>query len=164
MATTYHDLHRHSDDPQAPIEVKQVDSDQALVWIEAGWRDFINAPGHSLLYGVLFSLFCIGTIYLTQEYPGFVLSFLTGLMLVGPLLAVGAFTASWQMDRGYSVSIREGLALVRSRATNLSLFAAMLLVVLMAWIRSNLISTCVFLITPSRMKMEPLATRKPKNQ
>jgi uncharacterized membrane protein len=135
MATTYHDPHHSAGTQSAPVPVKQVDSDQALFWIEAGWRDFLSAPGHSLLYGVLFSLFSIGTIFLTRQYPGFILSFLTGLMLIGPLLAVGAYTAARQLGHGDSVSIREGLALIRSRATSLSLFAAILLVVLMAWIR-----------------------------
>jgi len=64
-----------------------------------------------------------------------VLSFLTSLMLIGPLLAIGAYTTSWQLGKGYPVSIREGLALIRSRANGLSLFTAMLLVILMAWIR-----------------------------
>ncbi len=143
MATTYHDFHHLGEDSHQVIEVKQVDSDQALLWIEAGWHDFVTAPGHSLLYGALFSLCCLVTLFLTQQYPGFVLSFLTGLMLVGPVLAVGAYTACWQIEHGYVVSIREGLALVGSRATNLSLFAAMLLVVLMAWIR---LSSLLFVI------------------
>ena len=157
MATTYSHGHTHqraeAQTQEAPehIKVNQVDSDQALLWIEAGWHDFLNSPGHSLLYGFLFSAFTLTTVYLTQQYPGFVLSFLTGLMLVGPILAVGAYTAARQLGRGETVSIAAGWRLVRSRATNLGLFAAVLVVVLMTWIRlSSLLFAINFqLIDPS---------------
>lgn len=147
MATTYHDTHK--DDAHDPVahtgelRVNEVDTDQALLWIEAGWRDFLNSPGHSLLYGIIFSISCLFVVFMTQQYPGFVLSFLTGLMLIGPFLAVGAYTASWQLHHGHPVSISEGFSLLKARATNLSFFAAMLLVVLMAWIR---ISSLVFAV------------------
>ncbi|MEH6470954.1 MAG: DUF2189 domain-containing protein [Halopseudomonas sp.] len=152
MATTYSNKQNLSYSTETSnLQINQVDSDQALAWIEAGWNDFLNSPGHSLLYGLLFSLCCIATIYLTQQFPGFVLSFLTGLMLIGPLLAVGAYTAAWQLKHGYSVSIREGIAMIRSRATNLGIFTAVMLVVLMAWIRlSSLLFAIQFqLLEPS---------------
>jgi uncharacterized membrane protein len=137
MATTYHHSHKHerSTEPGHGVQIRKVDSDQALLWIEAGWHDFLNAPGHGLLYGVLFSLFCIGMILLTQGFPGFVVAFITGLMLVGPLLAVGAYSAARQLQQGQPVSIAEGLRLVKSRISNLSLFGAILLVVMIAWVR-----------------------------
>lgn len=137
MATTYHHSHKEARSAQTAhdVQVNRVDSDQALLWIESGWHDFLNAPGHSLLYGVLFSLFCIGMIALAHTYPGFVVAFITGLLLVGPLLAVGAYSAARQLQYGHPVSIREGIRLVKSRITNLSLFGAVLLVVMIAWVR-----------------------------
>lgn len=145
MATTYNHSHKeaHSTEPVHEVQIKQVDTDQALLWIEAGWHDFLHAPGHSLLYGMLFSSFSVSMILLALAYPGFVVAFISGLMLIGPLLAIGAYSASRQMQNGQPVSIIEGIKLTMRRISNLSLFGAVLLVVMIAWIR---VSSLLFAI------------------
>jgi len=115
--------------------INRIDADTPIEWLEAGVRDFKAAPGPSLLYGILFSAAAAATLYLSWNLPGFAIAFLTGLVLIGPLLAVGLYAAARQIEAGEPVSIAAALSLIRSRATNLALFSLMLVLIMAAWVR-----------------------------
>jgi uncharacterized membrane protein len=89
----------------------------------------------SLLYGATFVLACLGMVALTRELPWFTIAFLTGLLVMGPFLAAGLYAAARQLSAGEPVSVRAGLELLRSRATNLALFAVFLALIMTAWVR-----------------------------
>jgi len=69
--------------------------------------------------------------------PGFTVALLTGLLLVGPVLAAGVYTAARQQERGEPIDVRAGLALLRSRAANLALFGVLLALIMAAWVRAS---------------------------
>jgi uncharacterized membrane protein len=104
-------------------------------WLAAGARCFLAAPVASLVYGALFTLFTGAALYLTWELPGFAVAILTGLLLVGPVLASGLYVAARQQEAGERVSIPAALSLLRSRATNLALFGVFLALIMAAWVR-----------------------------
>ena len=114
--------------------IRSVEADAPLQWLAAGVRDFLATPGSSLLYGALFSLLAAGTIYLTWELPGFTFAFLTGLVLIGPVLAAGLYVAARQLASGEPASIFAALSLLRTRGANLALFGVFLALI-MAWVR-----------------------------
>jgi uncharacterized membrane protein len=115
--------------------IKQVPVTAPLAWLKSGWTTLIHAPGPSLLYGLLFSIACLAVAALTIRNPGFTTAFLTGLLLIGPVLATGLYVAARQHERGEPVSIGASLKLLWDRRTNLSLFVVFLALVMAAWLR-----------------------------
>lgn len=124
-------VHANSTEPQ----ILTVESTAALDWLKAGWQTLLAAPGVSLLYGALFGLVCAVLTMLTLRNPGFTTAFLTGLLLIGPLLASGLYVAARQHAAGERVSIWASLSLLWDRRTNLSLFVLFLGLVMAAWVR-----------------------------
>lgn len=129
--------------PAGPEVIRRVDLSEPLDWLASGITTFRAAPGTSLLYGALFSLACLAMLALVRELPGFTIAFLTGLLLVGPLLAAGLYAAARQHEQGRPVSIGAGIRLLLQRRTSLGLFAVVLAIVMAAWVR---ISALLFAI------------------
>ena len=116
-------------------KVRKVELSAPLDWLASGIRDFLAAPGSSLLYGALFSIAAGATLYFSWTLPGFTVAFLTGLLLIGPALAAGLYAGARQREKGEPVSIPAALSLLRSRASNLALFGTFLALVMVAWVR-----------------------------
>jgi uncharacterized membrane protein len=138
---TMHAVHHHSSDsddtsastPEARI--RRVPVTAPLAWLSSGWSTLTYAPGPSLLYGLVFAGLCFWITSLIMSNPGFTTAFLTGLLLIGPVLATGLYVAARQHAEGKRVSIRDGLALIWDRRDNLSLFLLFLGIVMAAWVR-----------------------------
>ena len=88
---------------------------------------------------------------MARELPWLTLGLLTGLLLVGPLLAAGLYVAARQLEAGEPVSIRAALTTLASRKTNLALYGLFLALVMVAWIRfSSLLFAIKFsMLSPS---------------
>ena len=112
-------------------------------WLKLGLDDFNRSPMTSLLYGVIFSVSCLLAVSFSIDKPGFVVALLTGLVLLGPVLAIGTYTAARQHQAGERVSIRASLALIAKRGTNIALFAVLLMLIMVSWVR---LSSLVFAI------------------
>jgi len=116
-----------------------VEATSAFGWIRHGIDDFRQAPVLSLLYGFLFAGLCAGVYLLIRNVPWYTTAYLTGLVVVGPFLAAGLYTASRDMERGASPGISASLQLILQRRTYLGLFSLMLAMVMAAWIRFSAI-------------------------
>jgi len=124
-------------------EVRRIGLTAPFGWLADGVRSFASAPGTSLLYGALFALAAAGTTYLSLTLPGFTVAFLTGLLLIGPLLAAGLYVAAHQQGNGEPVSIPAAIRHLSTRSANLGLFAIFLALIMVAWVR---LSTLIFAI------------------
>ncbi|MEC8181085.1 MAG: DUF2189 domain-containing protein, partial [Pseudomonadota bacterium] len=85
-----------------PTPRPTIDADAPWQWLAAGWRDMLQAPVASLLYGVIAAV--IGVL-LISALIGFDMGYLVlpltaGFMLVGPFLAVGLYDISWRLETG----------------------------------------------------------------
>jgi uncharacterized membrane protein len=116
-------------------EVRHIGLTAPFGWLADGVRSFASAPGTSLLYGALFALAAAGTTYLSLTLPGFTVAFLTGLLLIGPLLAAGLYVAARQQGNGEPVSIPAAIRHLGTRSANLGLFAIFLALIMAAWVR-----------------------------
>jgi uncharacterized membrane protein len=116
-------------------DVNRVDAAAPFAWIRRGIDDFRQAPGLSLLYGLLFAGLCAGVFLLIGSAPGFTTGYVTGLVVVGPFLAAGLYVASRDIERGFSPSIASSLSLLVQRRTYLALFSLMLALMMAAWVR-----------------------------
>jgi uncharacterized membrane protein len=121
--------------------INRVDSTAPVQWLGDGIEDFKSAPGLSLLYGVLFAAATAGVYTLVMNIPWYAFAYLTGLVVIGPFMAAGLYTASRDMDAGATPSIGNSVRLLMQRSTYLGLFSLMLALVMAAWLR---VSALVF--------------------
>jgi len=117
---------------------RQLDTRAPLGWIRRGWTDLLAAPRQSLAYGTLVVLLSWALAYVAVCFGGYweLLSLLSGFIFVAPVLAVGTYAISDQLERGESPSLRRCLKEQRRAFGNLMVFALIVLVVYLVWWRA----------------------------
>ena len=139
---------------------RQLAASAPLGWLRQGWGDVRAAPLQSAAYG----LFCAG-ISLLASYVAFrwgsywlLYAALSGFVFVAPILCLGLYAISAQIERGERpeqlVSLRE--AGVRRLGTEM-VFALFLLVVFLIWARAGSM-VHVFFPMEVNPKLSDLAT------
>ncbi len=121
--------------------INKVSAAQPFRWLARGWGDFIHHPLLSLLYGVLVVAACYGVLFLSRAAPAIMFGFLTGLMLIGPFLALGLYEASRQRAMGERVSILGTFRAIWKHKLALALIAVALGFIMIAWLR---VSSIIF--------------------
>ncbi len=109
-----------------------------LEWLRLGWRDLRAAPVASLGYGVLIA--ALGALIAWSATRMGVLALYMGLasgfVFVGPFLAMGLYSISYQLGRGQRPTIAYSLRTGRSHLKDTLTLGICLLVVLLVWARA----------------------------
>lgn len=111
----------------------------AFDWLKLAWKDFRAAPGVSLTYGSVLVLISYLLAILSWHLGGAVLLFslLSGLVFIAPVLALGLYSVSCQIQSGYkpklAYCIREG----KRHLGNELIFSVVLLIVFLVWVRAG---------------------------
>ena len=110
-----------------------------LDWIRRGWRDMWAAPRQSLTYGAIVVALSLALAFITVEFGGYweLLSLVSGFIFVAPVLAVGTYAISSQLERGEQPSLRRCVREEQRTFGNLMVFALMLMVVFLVWARAG---------------------------
>ncbi len=111
----------------------------ALGWIRLGWSDLKCAPRQSLAYGlaiVLLSWVVTGIGLRLGSYWA-VLVLMSGFVFVAPLLALGLYSISRQLEAGGKPSLSRCFAEQRRALGNAMVFALALLVLFLVWARAG---------------------------
>ncbi|MFA6903226.1 MAG: DUF2189 domain-containing protein [Gallionellaceae bacterium] len=107
-------------------------------WLRLGWRDLTRAPHLSLIYGLALMLLSLLISLFTWRYGTVALyiGLASGFMFVGPVLSVGLYSISRQLEEGrkpvLGYCIREGQHHLRE----LLVLGLILMVVLLVWARA----------------------------
>jgi uncharacterized membrane protein len=111
-----------------------------LRWLRLGWRDFRRAPGLSLLFGGVILLVSLGVSALAWGLGRFALLalLLSGFVFVAPLIAVGLYCVSRELEAGRTPSLRHSFVLARRVLGQAGVFALAQLVILMLWVRAGM--------------------------
>ncbi|TNJ33431.1 DUF2189 domain-containing protein [Arenimonas terrae] len=111
-----------------------------LRWLRLGWRDFRRAPALSLLFGGVILLVSLGVSALAWGLGRFALLalLLSGFVFVAPLIAVGLYCVSRELEAGRSPSLRHSFVLARRVLGQAGVFALAQLVILMLWVRAGM--------------------------
>lgn len=115
---------------------RELDIDAPKRWINLGMGDLKRAPAKSLGYGLIAMLLTC-----TAAYAGFVISgplvlltILSGITLIGPVMAIGLYSISYQLQIGLtpklSYCFRDGARGV----ANLALFSSILIILFLVWV------------------------------
>ncbi len=117
---------------------RTLDTLEPVAWLHAGWADFLRAPRQSLIYGLGLWLLCLLVAGLTWVTGGYVLllALLSGFVFIGPVLAIGLYSVSCQLERGLRPRLGLCLAEGRRQLGNALVFSVILLVVFLVWARA----------------------------
>ena len=130
-------------------------------WLALGWRDYWRAPGLSLSFGVAIMLVSIAISALAWFLGRFALlaTLLSGFVFIAPLIGVGLYCVSRELERGRTPTLRASIALARRVVGQAGVFALAQLVILMIWSRSGMMLSAFFPVTQTdyRLLVEFLA-------
>ncbi len=141
------------DDPTALPFVapcRRLDTWEPIGWLAHAWSDLRAAPRQSLTYGLVVVLLSWTLAYGAIRFGGYfeLLALVTGFILIAPLLAVGTYSISDQLERGLQPSLRRCFIEERRAIGNLMVFALMLMVVFLVWWRA---ASAVHIFFPTDM-------------
>jgi len=109
-----------------------------LLWLRLGWRDLRAAPVPSLFYGLL--LAGLGALLAVLTWRLGLLALYVGLasgfVFIGPLLAMGLYSISYQLAEGRRPTIGFSLRAGRSHIRDTMVLGMCLLIVLLVWARA----------------------------
>jgi uncharacterized membrane protein len=111
-----------------------------LRWLAAGWHDFLLAWPQSLAYGIAMAGSMALVSWLAWAYGSywFMLAMLGGFVFMAPVICIGLYAISAQIERGQPVSLVRALrAGLKRYLGNEMVFALVLLVLFMVWARAG---------------------------
>jgi uncharacterized membrane protein len=134
-----------------------------LRWLALGWRDLRRAPLIGLFYGAAFMVmgWALATVY--ANAPAYVLALAAGFLLLGPLLCLGLYQVSRQLEGGERPDFGASLLAFESRLGPLAIFGFVLLVLEMLWGRATLVIFAVSFDGMPDFKGSLLALLDPEN-
>jgi uncharacterized membrane protein len=129
-----------------PERERHLPPSAALGWLAAGSRDFLAHPGLSLAYGLAVFAVSALCIWLLVSYGLDYIIFpaLAGFMIVAPVLAVGLYQKSRDLEDGQRPTMRRMVA-VQPRSGAQIFFTGLLLSLLMlVWMRAAVLLYALF--------------------
>ncbi len=129
------------------IETVKVPFDRPWDWLAAGWRDLWLAPASSLVFGGMSALAGLALAFFLaiSGFEALIPVLGGGFALVGPLLAAGLYEKSRRIADGQSVRLGDTVNATARSMGRLGLFAAILLIVYLVWIRLAFLLLALFL-------------------
>ena len=117
---------------------RQLNLADPLQWLILGWQDFKRAPRISLIYGFALVILSYAVAYFTWNLGGFVLilSLLSGFVFIAPVLALGLYSISCQLQAGMKPQVGYCLRQGRRHLNNELIFSVILLVIFLIWARA----------------------------
>ncbi|WP_298724635.1 DUF2189 domain-containing protein [uncultured Ferrovibrio sp.] len=123
-----------------PHYVRHIAHDRPWHWLALGWRDMMNAPVISLVYGaglVLVSYLLVLGLW-QADLPYLVLPMAAGFFLIAPLIAVGLYDTSRRLEQREPTGLLTALTAWR-RPVQIAAFGVVLLLLHFAWTRVALL-------------------------
>jgi uncharacterized membrane protein len=115
-------------------------------WIRLGVADLLQAPQQSMVYGLAVAVL-IGAVSLVAWFRGsqwIMFGMIGGFVFLAPLVCVGLYAISAQLERGQQPVLARSLrAAFRRHIGNEAVFALVLLVIFLVWSRAAVIVTAV---------------------
>ncbi|MFA7415964.1 MAG: DUF2189 domain-containing protein [Rhizobium sp.] len=133
--------------PLAEQRRRHLPAGAAFGWLSAGWRDLWHNPLPSLLYG--FAVFLLsaaitwGLFRLQLDYILF--PALAGFMVVGPLVAIGLYRKSRDIEEGIRPSLSRMILVKAASGAQVWFTGAILCLLMLVWMRAAVIIYALFM-------------------
>ena len=117
--------------------IRRRDLDRPWQWLNAGWHDLRRAAPISLMYGLACSLAggVLTALIWALDWFYLVLPLMAGFMFMGPLLAVGLYYVSRELEAGNKPRLLDSMLAWRSNPQQIALMGLALMLFMLAWIR-----------------------------
>lgn len=117
---------------------RQVGITDPFHWLKLGWQDFKSARRISLTYGFVLVVLSYLVAIFTWELGGYVLilSLMSGFIFIAPVLALGLYSISCQLQAGMDPQIGYCLRQGRRHINNELIYSFILLVIFLLWARA----------------------------
>lgn len=118
---------------------RRVPPSAPLRWIGLGWRDLRAAPVPSLTYGLAIMLLSFGVSWLAWQFGSrwLVIILLPLFMFAAPVLALGLYAISAELERGGKPTLRRCIREECRRLGDAMVYSLVLLVVGLLWLRAG---------------------------
>jgi uncharacterized membrane protein len=133
----------NSNDSRWP-SAQEVGLTAPFTWLKEGFKDLLKAQFASLFYGVCFALMGWTIAFFNDTSFALTLAASSAFMLLGPILSIGLYNLSDQLQKGEAPSLRESLTVWRGNIGNLALFALVSGIVALVWARASAVIFAVF--------------------
>lgn len=118
-----------------------------LRWLRAGAADLMAAPGIGLFYGLCFWGMAMVLTLVFRNKPEYVMSILSGCVLLGPFLAMGLYEVSRRRETGEALSLGASATCWEPHIRSMALLVLVLIVLELLWGRASLVVFAVFFNT-----------------
>ncbi|HTO82655.1 MAG TPA: DUF2189 domain-containing protein [Methylomirabilota bacterium] len=128
------------------LAVRTVGIDRPWIWLQSGWRDLRHAPLVSFAYGAAFVavsfVLTVGLWLLDLLY--LLLPLAAGFMFLGPVLAIGLYDVSRQLERDQRPTLAHAIGAWREHAGPVATMGLILVLFQLAWIRTAFLIFALF--------------------
>jgi uncharacterized membrane protein len=139
---------------------RQISALAPFRWLRLGVRDLLKAPGPSLIYGLTMASIMAAVSVAAWIYGThwLMLAMLCGFVFLAPLMCIGLYAISAQLERGLEVSFARSLrAAFKRHLGNEMVFALALLIIFMVWARAGALVS-IFLPATAGSGLQVLTT------
>ncbi|AKJ94319.1 hypothetical protein TVD_02535 [Thioalkalivibrio versutus] len=119
----------HTPETDSPA-IREVATEDLGTWLGKGWRDLWQMPV-ALVHGLVITLAALILLGLSWNQPWMAFSLLAGILLLGPVLAVGVNYLALQKERGEPGG--SGLGWLGPMGGSIWAFAALLAILFVIW-------------------------------
>lgn len=118
----------------------------ALGWLATGWRDLWRTPAPSLLYGLAVFLVSLAIVWglFQLELDYILFPALAGFMVVGPLIAIGLYQKSRDIEAGQAPSLARMVFVRAASGAQVWYTGAILCLLMLVWMRAAVIIYALF--------------------
>jgi uncharacterized membrane protein len=131
----------HHSRPEAHPRVNTITFDNPWEWLAKGWADLTRAPRFSLLYGAFFVLlsYLLTWGLISGDVFFIIPPLLAGFFLVAPLLGIGLYQISENLEKGEPLQFCQALEAWKRNEVQLGAMALVLVMVLLMWMLAGLL-------------------------
>ena len=126
-------LHNSVDSTNSTPEIRHLTSDAPYRWLRQGWEDLRATRGPSLTLGLLFVLAGFAIIASSWNIPLLTITFVTGFLLIAPVLALGFYELSRRRELGKQSGFNALFFSWQQHGWPVLLFGLLLGVLMVAW-------------------------------
>lgn len=134
----------------ARCRLASIDYRQPLLWLAAGWRDLLRAPGPGLLHGLCVTAFGLLLLALAHRHFWLLAGAFSGFLLVGPIAATGLYAISRALEQGRRPGMATALAAWHPEDRRLVSFGLLLAAAGTCWVLTSASLITAFAPQPIR--------------
>lgn len=130
------------------FKIRKVDADAPMRWLDKGVNDYKEMLVPSTLMGLVYVIVGIIMLSISWSYPLFMTTLAAGFLIIGPLVAVGFYNMSMELEKGNKPDMLAGTmmgwAFMARNALSLVSFALVLGVLMGAWALVSSVTVALF--------------------